>query len=131
MVHLSDNVKSFVDGTAMAAAVGVFFQVVPDLISLMTLVWIIIRILETDTVKSLRNDLRDWSSKKLKNSGNIVPTKLKEGNIMKAAKKAPATSPAMKEGGEVKKMAKGGSTGSASKRADGIAQRGKTKGKFV
>ena len=32
-------------------------------------------------------------------------------------------------GGKVKKMAKGGST--ASKRADGIAQKGKTKGKFV
>jgi hypothetical protein len=28
-------------------------------------------------------------------------------------------------------MAKGGSVGSASKRADGIAQRGKTRGKFV
>jgi hypothetical protein len=34
----------------------------------------------------------------------------------------------MKEGGEVKKMAKGGS---ASSRADGCAQRGKTKGKMV
>jgi hypothetical protein len=38
-----------------------------------------------------------------------------------------------KEGGEVKKkpkkMAKGGST--ASKRADGCAQKGKTKGRFV
>lgn len=30
-----------------------------------------------------------------------------------------------------KKMAKGGSVGSASKRADGIAQRGKTRGKMV
>ena len=29
------------------------------------------------------------------------------------------------------KMAKGGSVGSASKRADGIAQRGKTRGKMV
>ena len=36
--------------------------------------------------------------------------------------------PAMKKGGKVKKMAKGGS---ASKRADGIAQRGKTRGKMV
>lgn len=33
--------------------------------------------------------------------------------------------PAMKKGGKVKKMAKGGS---ASSRADGIAERGKTKG---
>ena len=35
----------------------------------------------------------------------------------------------MKKGGKVKKMASGGMTSSASKRADGIAQRGKTKGK--
>ena len=36
---------------------------------------------------------------------------------------------AMKKGGKVKKMAKGGST--ASKRGDGCATKGKTKGKFV
>lgn len=37
----------------------------------------------------------------------------------------------MKCGGKVKKMKSGGSTGSASKRADGIASKGKTKGRFV
>jgi hypothetical protein len=37
----------------------------------------------------------------------------------------------MKEIKPVKKMAKGGSVGSASKRADGCAQRGKTRGKIV
>ena len=36
----------------------------------------------------------------------------------------------MKRGGKVKKYAVGGSVGSASKRADGIAQRGKTRGKI-
>jgi len=36
--------------------------------------------------------------------------------------------PAMKKGGKVKKMAKGGS---ASRRADGCATKGKTKGRFV
>jgi hypothetical protein len=35
----------------------------------------------------------------------------------------------MKKGGAVKKMASGGSVSSASKRGDGIAQRGKTRGK--
>jgi hypothetical protein len=35
---------------------------------------------------------------------------------------------AMKKGGKVKKMAKGGS---ASSRADGIAQRGKTRGRVL
>lgn len=42
----------------------------------------------------------------------------KEGYVKKSAK-----------GGKVKKMAKGGST--ASKRADGCATKGKTKGRFV
>jgi hypothetical protein len=39
----------------------------------------------------------------------------------------------MKKGGKVKakKMAKGGSVSSASKRADGCAIKGKTKGRFV
>lgn len=37
----------------------------------------------------------------------------------------------MKKGGCVKKMKTGGSTGSASKRADGIAAKGKTKGKII
>ena len=38
----------------------------------------------------------------------------------------------LKKGGQVKKMAKGGSVkSSASKRADGCAQRGKTKGRMV
>jgi hypothetical protein len=49
----------------------------------------------------------------------------------------PSSAPAMKRGGAVKKMAKGGtassasSASSASKRADGCAQRGKTKGRMV
>ena len=37
----------------------------------------------------------------------------------------------MKKGGETKKMASGGMTSSASKRADGIAVKGKTRGKMV
>ena len=37
---------------------------------------------------------------------------------------------AMKRGGKVKKMASGGMTSSASKRADGIAVKGKTRGKM-
>jgi hypothetical protein len=35
----------------------------------------------------------------------------------------------MRKGGAVKKYASGGSVSSASKRADGIAQRGKTRGR--
>jgi hypothetical protein len=45
------------------------------------------------------------------------------------AEEAPAGAPMMRKGGKVKKMAKGGST--ASKRGDGIATQGKTKGRFI
>ena len=44
---------------------------------------------------------------------------------------AVAQSRGMREGGSIKKYAKGGSVSSASKRADGIATKGKTRGKFV
>jgi hypothetical protein len=54
----------------------------------------------------------------LKKNGAYKPTR---AEILNAA--------TMKKGGTVKKMAKGGST--ASKRADGCATKGKTKGRFV
>lgn len=46
------------------------------------------------------------------------------------AEEAPAGA-MMRKGGKVKKMAKGGSVSSASKRGDGCATKGKTKGRFV
>jgi hypothetical protein len=64
----------------------------------------------------------------------IIPTMLsnqrrkkKDGTEMTAVEAAVVEKPAMRKGGKVKKMASGGS---ASKRADGIAQRGKTRGKM-
>ena len=63
----------------------------------------------------------------------IIPTMLsnrrkkKDGTEMTAVEEAVVEKPAMRKGGKVKKMASGGS---ASKRADGIAQRGKTRGKM-
>ena len=48
-----------------------------------------------------------------------------------AAAEQAAAGGGMKKGGKVKKMAKGGSVGSASKRADGIATKGKTRGRMV
>jgi hypothetical protein len=48
----------------------------------------------------------------------------------KTAVDATGKTPGMKRGGAVQKYAKGGSVGSASKRADGCAQRGKTRGKM-
>ena len=50
------------------------------------------------------------------------------GSVLGASLRMPLTKKKAK-GGSVKKMAKGGST--ASKRADGCATKGKTKGKFV
>jgi hypothetical protein len=52
-------------------------------------------------------------------SGKITPMQYAKGE---------KSEPAMKRGGSTKKMANGGS---ASSRADGIAQRGKTKGKLL
>jgi len=46
------------------------------------------------------------------------------------ALEAPKKLLGMKKGGSIKKMASGGSVSSASNRADGIAQRGKTRGKM-
>lgn len=48
-----------------------------------------------------------------------------------AAREADSAKDVYAKGGMTKKFAKGGSVSSASKRADGCAQRGKTKGKFV
>jgi len=57
----------------------------------------------------------------------------KEAERQAAPKPEDETIPSnMKKGGKVKKMAKGGSVkSSASKRADGCAQRGHTKGRMV
>ena len=68
------------------------------------------------------------------------PMKMADGGmpmVMKDGKKVPAFAAdgkgAMKHGGNVKKMMGGGMAkgGSASSRADGVAQRGKTVGKML
>ena len=73
-------------------------------------------------------------------AGNNEPGRLPIGQIMPPRGRGIGASLAgmgalraagMKKGGTVKKMAKGGSTSSASKRADGCAIKGKTKGRFV
>lgn len=52
-------------------------------------------------------------------------------NEAAAAVETEAAGAGMKKGGKVKKMAKGGKVSSASKRADGCAVKGKTRGKMV
>ena len=60
---------------------------------------------------------------------NLQAKMLKQKAEQEAAERGELA--AMKRGGAVKKMAKGGSVSSASKRADGCATKGKTKGRFV
>lgn len=71
----------------------------------------------------------------LSNAGVGVPGLIRHLGLDKEDEKKPVTPaaarPTMRKGGAVKTYAKGGSVkSSASKRADGIAQRGKTKGKL-
>ncbi len=71
--------------------------------------------ISTTMAKSARDE-----QKAAKNLRESVPESAREGMAMNEAP--------FKKGGAVKKMAKGGS---ASSRADGIAQRGKTKGTMI
>jgi hypothetical protein len=67
----------------------------------------------------------DFNAKRNAASGMRARPMMEEVMV---AEEAPAGA-MMRKGGKVKKMAKGGST--ASKRADGCATQGKTKGRFV
>ena len=84
--------------------------------------------------------LEDGSPAYKKNEFNEVYTPLMDKkqkayqdrrDLINANVNNPGYSAGMKKGGEVKKMASGGMASSASKRADGIARRGKTKGRKI
>jgi hypothetical protein len=62
----------------------------------------------------------------------VIPMTEEDKKVLnsKEFKRASEGTKDMKKGGAVKKMAKGGSVSSASKRADGIAVKGKTRGKI-
>jgi hypothetical protein len=67
---------------------------------------------------------------------DVSPADLAEAKERAKARKAydqatTSTPPAPKPESKPKKLATGGSVGSASRRADGIAQRGKTRGTMV
>ena len=70
-----------------------------------------------DTQKSLQN-VFDKAEKRMQRSGGGGGGGMKPDTDITASRKLP-------------KMAKGGKVFSASKRADGIAQRGKTRGRIV
>ena len=60
--------------------------------------------------------------------GAVMPDKMPKGK--KKARRDDTDFTEYKKGGAVKKMASGGKVSSASKRADGIATKGKTRGKI-
>ena len=80
--------------------------------------------------QSVGQDFSKADKGKTFNRGGDMAGKMNPGFMaMMAKKKAGAkTAMPMKKGGAAKKMASGGS---ASSRADGIAQKGKTKGKMM
>ena len=59
VVHLDDSTKHMVD-TAAATATGLtFFNYLPDIVALLTGVWVLIRIYETNTVQSIIQWIKD------------------------------------------------------------------------
>jgi len=82
--------------------------------------------------RNLRNAPSDIASG-LKTAGSSVGDYLGKTFTMEGreqAEKERKERLGMKHGGSIKKMASGGNVSSASKRADGIAQKGKTRGKM-
>lgn len=86
---------------------------------------------ETMGPKNMSEDVEKGSNKLTKHGESAVQKKgHTRGMEPKMAGNDIGTG-AMKKGGKVKKYAAGGMIGSASKRADGIAMKGKTKGKMI
>jgi len=86
---------------------------------------------ETMGPKNMSKDVEKGSNKLTKHGESAVQKKgHTRGMEPKMAGNDIGTG-AMKKGGKVKKYAAGGMIGSASKRADGIAMKGKTKGKMI
>jgi len=77
-----------------------------------------------------RMAVKEYDRQKVKDAEEMRRAQEQAAAEQAAAEQAAAEG-GMKKGGKVKKMAKGGSVGSASKRADGIATRGKTRGRMV
>lgn len=61
MNFISESVKEWFDWSAFGAAIGAFFKLVPEISGLVGLVWLCLRVWETETVK-------EWRGKK---DGNV------------------------------------------------------------
>jgi hypothetical protein len=62
--HTHDSVKHIVDGLSLMTVVGTLTEMLPSISALLSIVWVSIRIWETDTVQSLfgRKGDKDASS---------------------------------------------------------------------
>lgn len=53
--HLSEPLKELFDWASFTGAIAAFFKLVPEISGLVGLVWLCIRLWETETVKGWRN----------------------------------------------------------------------------
>jgi len=83
-----------------------------------------------DEAGTLSKSRRNTETGELYNPGVGAAAYQARRNRINANIDDPGYSAGMKKGGKVKKMASGGMTSSASKRADGIASKGKTRGRM-
>jgi hypothetical protein len=54
MIPLNDETKHILDWTSVGAAVGTLLKLLPDVASILTVVWLALRIWESETVKEWR-----------------------------------------------------------------------------
>lgn len=60
----SEHAKNIVDALSIATVVGTLAQILPAIAALFSIIWSIIRIWETQTVRRLIKKLRSKSAKK-------------------------------------------------------------------
>ena len=58
IIHMQDSAKHIVDTVAATTTLGAFFDMLPNMVTLLTGIWICIRIWETDTVQSIIDKFR-------------------------------------------------------------------------
>lgn len=56
---MEEQDKLMLDGVAGVTTLGAFFEMLPSLTALFSLIWVVIRIYETDTVQGLLGNRKD------------------------------------------------------------------------
>ena len=57
--HNQETVKHMIDGASILTVIGTLVEFLPAVSALLSIVWVAIRIYETDTVKKLLNRKKD------------------------------------------------------------------------